>query len=171
MQTNTLDITIKGSADSLEDIAHALAEGAQGKEYARAGYALVMWPDSSSPFGTAPYKRCTYDLAPVVIEDEVIFSEEQLARSYRVFKTVTMSKYTRSSAIVRAVEKVIMEMRGEERAAYEAFLGSHPIYTVQCLQYDAGITGDPYSKAWPTDEEIIRRVLRRSGIKVVRTEA
>ncbi len=103
------------------------------------------------------------------IDGEIVFDEGKLAETYPVHLTITLSKYVRGSSIVRECERAVLALQGEDRAAYERAMGCHPIYVVQGLPYAAGTTGDPWSKLYPTDAEIERRILRAYGIQVVRS--
>jgi hypothetical protein len=166
--TNTIAVT-DTSVQTIAELVEVLSEGACKSPLTQACTTLAArW--ATDAHGAIPRQYGTnYELATMEIDGEVVFAEEKLAETYPVHLTVTMSEHTRGPSIVRECERAILALQGEARTAYERAVKCHPIYVVQGLPYTAGTTGDPWSKLYPTDGEIARRILRAYGIQVVRS--
>ena len=166
--THTIQMT-DTSVQTIAELVEILSDGSCKSPLTQACATLAARWASDAP-GSIPRQYGTnYELATMEIDGEVVFDESKLAETYPVHLTVTMSAYTRGSSIVRECERTILALQGEERTAYERAVKCHPIYVVQGLPYTAGTTGDPWSKLYPTDEEIARRILRAYGIQVVQS--
>ncbi len=75
--------------------------------------------------------------------------------------TVQVSKWTSTYGIVKACEQALLASRD-----YAHKSGCATIFVVQALPYTAGITGDPWSKNFPTVAQVIERIRERTGIVV-----
>lgn len=166
--TNTIAVT-DTSVKTIAELVETLSEGSCRSPLTQACATLAARWTSDAPGAIPRQYGTTYELATMEIDGEVVFDEKKLAETYSVHLTVTMSAYSRGSSIVRECERTVLALKGEERDAYERAMKCHPIYVVQGLPYTAGTTGDPWSKLYPTDAEIERRILRAYGIKVVRS--
>lgn len=175
---NMIEVT-DTSVQTIAQLVEALSEGSRKSPLTQACATLAASWASDAPGAISRQFGTNYELATTEIDGEVVFDEGALAETYPVHLTLSLSQYVRGSSIVRECERTVLALQGEDRAAYERAMGCHLIYVVQGLPYTAGTTGDPWSKLYPTDAEIERRIHRstregdraatlRRGARIVR---